>query len=66
VITIAHRLRSATAADLIVVLEGGAIAEIGPHSDLMRRGGVYARLLREQARGLMIDWRPAGNLRREA
>jgi ATP-binding cassette, subfamily B, putative efflux pump len=66
VITIAHRLRSATAADLVVVLNQGAVAEIGHHADLLRRGGLYARLLNEQARGLMLDARPSQSLRREA
>ena len=67
VITIAHRLRSAVAADLIVVLDRGTIAEIGPHSELVRRGGLYSWLLEEQARGLTLDSRPASNeLRQEA
>ena len=66
VITIAHRLRSATAADIIVVLDRGTVAEIGPHADLVRRGGLYAWLLKEQARGLIIDPRPSADLRQEA
>jgi ABC-type multidrug transport system fused ATPase/permease subunit len=66
VVTIAHRLRSATAADIVVVLDQGSIAEIGPHAELLRRGGVYARLIKEQARGLMIDARPSEELRQEA
>jgi ABC-type multidrug transport system fused ATPase/permease subunit len=66
VITIAHRLRSATAADIIVVMDRGTIAEIGPHAELMRRGGLYAWLLKEQARGLIIDPRPSQDLRQEA
>jgi len=32
----------------------------------MRRGGLYARLLHEQARGLMLDTGPSQSLRREA
>jgi subfamily B ATP-binding cassette protein MsbA len=67
VITIAHRLRSATAADMVVVLDQGAVAEIGSHSELTRRGGLYAWLLHEQARGLMIDFpRASQSVRREA
>lgn len=66
VITIAHRLRSATAADLIVVLDRGVIAEIGSHTELLRGGGLYARLLKEQARGLMLDMSLSKSLRREA
>jgi ABC-type multidrug transport system fused ATPase/permease subunit len=66
VITIAHRLRSATTSDLIVVLDQGTVVEIGPHSELMRRGGVYARLLTEQARGLMLERRLLPEMRQEA
>ncbi len=66
VLTIAHRLRSATTADLVVVLDQGVIAEIGPHSELLRRGGLYARLLREQTRGLMAEASASQSLRREA
>jgi ATP-binding cassette, subfamily B, putative efflux pump len=66
VVTIAHRLRSATASDLIVVLDQGVVAETGNHDDLLRRGGIYARLITEQARGLLLDPHPAENLRAEA
>ncbi len=55
VIMIAHRLRSAATADLIVALEGGRVAEVGTHPELLRRGGVYARLYKEQMRGLTMD-----------
>ncbi len=66
VITIAHRLRSATAADLVVVLDQGVIAEIGPHAELLRRRGLYARLISEQARGLMLGPPLSQTLRCEA
>jgi ATP-binding cassette, subfamily B, putative efflux pump len=52
VFLIAHRLRSAVTADLIVVLEQGRIVETGSHADLIRWGGTYAELFDEQARGL--------------
>jgi ATP-binding cassette subfamily B protein len=32
------------------VLEDGRIAESGGHDDLVRRGGVYARMFETQAR----------------
>jgi ABC-type multidrug transport system fused ATPase/permease subunit len=54
VFLIAHRLRSAVTADLIVVLDRGRILEKGTHLDLMRRGGAYADLFDEQARGLAL------------
>ncbi|MFF0488031.1 ABC transporter ATP-binding protein/permease [Nocardia sp. NPDC004068] len=44
VLVIAHRLHTITAADRIVVLERGAIAETGAHDELLARDGRY-RLL---------------------
>jgi len=41
---IAHRLHTARSADRIVVLEGGAVVESGPHDELVKAGGRYARL----------------------
>src|ERR1700737_5605136 len=41
---IAHRLASAVDADVIVVLDGGRIAEVGSHSELVKRAGVYSQL----------------------
>jgi ATP-binding cassette subfamily B protein len=36
-------------ADLIVVLVGAEVAEVGSHDDLMARGGHYAELYEVQA-----------------
>jgi len=44
VIVIAHRLSTVRRADRIVVLENGAIADIGSHEELMQKLGTYRRL----------------------
>ncbi|PDT43811.1 ABC transporter ATP-binding protein [Sinorhizobium fredii] len=43
-IMIAHRLSTITAADNIVVMEGGQVAEQGPQGRLLSQDGVYRRL----------------------
>ncbi len=43
-IVIAHRLSTIENADRIVVLDKGEIAEIGTHSELFAKGGIYTRL----------------------
>jgi subfamily B ATP-binding cassette protein MsbA len=49
---IAHRLSTVRRADMILALEGGRVAEIGTHEELLaREGGVYARLYAKQALG---------------
>ncbi len=48
-IVIAHRLSTVVAADQIVVLEAGRIAEQGTHAALLRRGGLYADMWNRQA-----------------
>ncbi|WP_425953830.1 ABC transporter ATP-binding protein [Xylanimonas sp. McL0601] len=43
-ITIAHRLSTAEASDLVVVVDAGLVVEVGPHDALAAAGGVYARM----------------------
>jgi ATP-binding cassette subfamily B protein len=45
---VAHRLTSVRDADLLVVLEDGAIVERGTHDELLSRRGAYARLFERQ------------------
>lgn len=47
-ITIAHRLTTIQNADLIYVLENGAVVERGSHEELMENGKKYAELYRMQ------------------
>ncbi len=48
VLLMTHRLRAACTADRIVVLDAGRVVETGSHEELLRRGGLYARLWRIQ------------------
>ncbi|HEC41752.1 MAG TPA: peptidase domain-containing ABC transporter [Bacteroides sp.] len=48
VIVVAHRLSTVRHADQIVVLDGGKIAEIGRHDDLIKKKGSYYNLVKNQ------------------
>ena len=47
-LVIAHRLSTVIGADLILVMDGGRLVEQGTHSELLARGGLYARLYATQ------------------
>jgi ATP-binding cassette subfamily B protein len=46
---VSHRFSTVRMADLIVVLDGARVAEVGTHEELMARGGSYADLYGIQA-----------------
>ena len=47
-IVVAHRLSTVASLDRIVVLDGGKVAEDGPHAQLIEQGGEYANLWSRQ------------------
>src|SRR5690606_31020250 len=47
-LVIAHRLSTIVAADEIIVLQAGEIAERGTHAALLARGGLYASMWNRQ------------------
>jgi ATP-binding cassette subfamily B protein len=50
-VLVSHRFSTVRMADLIVVLDGARVAQVGTHADLMGRGGPYAELYETQAAG---------------
>lgn len=49
-IIISHRVGICRTADKIIVMKEGRMAECGRHEELLRKGGEYAKIWREQAR----------------
>ena len=53
VIAIAHRLSTIAAMDRLVVMDQGQIVEVGSHSELLVKNGLYARLWNRQSGGFL-------------
>jgi ATP-binding cassette subfamily B multidrug efflux pump len=53
VLAIAHRLSTIAALDRLIVLDEGRIVEEGSHTELLQRGGLYARLWAHQSGGFL-------------
>jgi ABC-type multidrug transport system fused ATPase/permease subunit len=50
-LVIAHRLSTVVTADRVVVVDGGQVAEVGTHAELLRGTGLYRRLVERQMLG---------------
>ncbi|HZJ26020.1 MAG TPA: ABC transporter ATP-binding protein [Acidimicrobiia bacterium] len=54
VVVVAHRLSTAARCDRIAVVDDGRLVEIGPHTELLARGGHYERLFSAWTSGVPI------------
>jgi ATP-binding cassette, subfamily B, bacterial len=50
-VLVSHRFSTVAMADLIVVLDGARVVEVGSHEDLVAHGGQYADLYAIHAAG---------------
>ncbi len=55
VLIIAHRMRTVEAADQIVVLKDGIVAESGTPAELEQKGGLYAKMIDRQVKA--SEWK---------
>ncbi|WP_277074582.1 ABC transporter ATP-binding protein [Simonsiella muelleri] len=55
VIAIAHRLSTIAAMDRLIVLDKGRIVEEGTHTQLLEKGGLYAKLWAHQSGGFLPE-----------
>jgi ATP-binding cassette subfamily B multidrug efflux pump len=53
VLAIAHRLSTIAQMDRLLVLDEGKIVESGSHSELLEKGGIYAKLWAHQTGGFI-------------
>lgn len=54
-VIVAHRLSTIQKMDRIIVLKNGKIAEQGPHKELLKKKGVYAKLWAHQSGGFIEE-----------
>ena len=59
VVVIAHRLSTSERADMVGGVDGGELVELGPHADLVARGGAYSRLYATGVAGTVSTPSPA-------
>lgn len=55
VISIAHRLSTVKKADQILVIDKGRLVQVGKHSELVLKDGIYSSFI--QARERAANWR---------
>ncbi len=55
VVMIAHRLSTVVNADKIIVLDAGKVVEEGTHDELVRAGGLYARMWADYQKA--VSWK---------
>ena len=49
IVIISHRLSTTKMADRIILIQNGKVAEDGPHNELMKNNGIYAKLFEMQS-----------------
>jgi ATP-binding cassette subfamily B protein len=49
-VLVSHRFSTVRSADLILVIDGGGVTDLGSHDELLMRGGLYSELFHLQAR----------------
>ena len=49
VLFIAHRMRTVSGADQIIVLKDGVVAEQGAPAELMQQGGIFSHMVQLQS-----------------
>ena len=59
VLAIAHRLSTLSKMDRIVVMDQGQIVEIGTHTKLLKRNGLYSRYWKRQSGGFIVTQQAA-------